>query len=459
MRYFPSAAAAAEAGFRPCLRCRPECSPGTPGWAGTRNTVSRALQLINESGLKNGGVERLAERLGVGSRHLRRLFVRHLGATPSAVAQTRRLHFAKKLLDETRLAMGEVAVASGFPSVRQFNATIRNVYHRTPTKIRRLARQRAEQPENHYLFHLCFRPPYNWKRILEILGAGLIPGVEAVDSERYLRTIAVGGDHGYIEVLLDEPKNALAVRIQLGDTRSLFSATERIRSMFDLNADWDVIARTLKADPVLARLLKTEEGLRVPGCWSGFELTVYAILAEANPKQAAYLAGSLVRGFGERFPRAGKLTHVFPQPEILAQADLIRIGLPKTSAAAISALARSVCRQEIRFDGSESWDSFRSHLCEICGIERQTAEYVAMRALRDPDAFPNHNLPSVRRLSPGAASTLERRSEAWRPWRAYAALLLWQAHHSRILPAVEPNFNSGSRRQRCAGQQPRSVLF
>src|ERR1700741_1922678 len=162
VRYFPSAAAAAEAGFRPCLRCRPECSPGTPAWLGTPNTVSRALRLIAEGGLEDGGVESLADRLGVGSRHLRRLFIQHLGATTSAVAQTRRLHFAKKLIDETSLPMGEVALADGFGCVRRFNAAIRKIYKRTPTQIRRLTRHAGFQPENQYLFCLRYRPPYDW---------------------------------------------------------------------------------------------------------------------------------------------------------------------------------------------------------------------------------------------------------------------------------------------------------
>src|ERR1700723_185647 len=157
--YYPSAAAAAEAGYRPCLRCRPESSPGTPAWMGTSSTVSRALRLIGESGLDDGGVEVLAERLGVGSRHLRRLFLRHLGATPSAVAQTRRLHFAKKLIDETTLPMSEIALAAGFGCVRRFNASIQAAYHRTPTHIRRLVRHSEAQEKNQYLFHLRFRPP------------------------------------------------------------------------------------------------------------------------------------------------------------------------------------------------------------------------------------------------------------------------------------------------------------
>src|SRR5271167_4335491 len=178
VRYYPSAAAAAEAGFRPCLRCRPESCPGTPAWLGTSNTVSRALRLIGESGLEDGGVEVLAEHLGIGSRHLRRLFLRHLGATPIAVAQTRRLHFAKKLIDETRLPMSQIAIASGFGCVRRFNENIRKTYHRTPTQIRALVRQARIKPENQYVFRLRYRPPYNWKGMLSFLSARAVPGVE-----------------------------------------------------------------------------------------------------------------------------------------------------------------------------------------------------------------------------------------------------------------------------------------
>lgn len=188
VRYYASAAAAADAGFRPCLRCRPESSPGTPAWLGTSNTVSRALRLIAESGLEDG-VEGLAERLGVGSRHLRRLFLRHLGATPMAVAQTRRLHFAKKLIDETTLPMNEIAVASGFGCVRRFNAGIRSLYQRTPTQIRRLARQKKVQPGNQYVFRLNFRPPYDWNGLLDFLAPRCTPGVEVVEQGCYRRTI------------------------------------------------------------------------------------------------------------------------------------------------------------------------------------------------------------------------------------------------------------------------------
>lgn len=206
VRYYASAAAAAEAGFRPCLRCRPECSPGTPAWQGTSNTVSRALRLIGESGLGDRGVEGLAERLGVGSRHLRRLFLRHLGATPLAIAQTRRFHFAKKLIDETRLPMNQIALASGFGCVRRFNAAIRNFYHRTPTQIRHLARQREIQSEDQYIFRLNFRPPYHWQGMLDFLAPRCTPGVEVVEADCYRRTISANGHGGYFEVSPDNER-------------------------------------------------------------------------------------------------------------------------------------------------------------------------------------------------------------------------------------------------------------
>src|SRR5580658_9843001 len=219
VRYFPTAAAAAEAGFRPCLRCRPECSPGTAAWAGTKNTVSRALRLINESGLEEGGIEALAAHLGLGSRHLRRLFLRHLGASPRAVAQTRRLHFAKKLIDESTLPMTQIAIAAGFGSVRRFNAAVHKVYGRTPTELRaRVAKKIAAQPDNQYLFHLDYRPPYAWHAMLATLRALAIPGIEYVAADAYRRTVGVNGVPGHFEVTLNEEARALCARQHRGAT-------------------------------------------------------------------------------------------------------------------------------------------------------------------------------------------------------------------------------------------------
>ena len=430
-RYFPTAAAAAEAGFRPCLRCRPECSPGTPAWLGTSNTVSRALRLIGESGLEDG-VESLAERVGVGSRHLRRLFIHHLGATPSAVAQTRRLHFAKKLIDETRLPLGEVALASGFGCVRRFNAAIRKTFKRTPTQIRRLARQTEVQPENEYVFHLRFRPPYHWNGMLAFLAERATPGVELVDQNTYRRSISLNGNQGHFEVSLnqDADRHSLDVRVQIADPRSLFAIIERIRAMFDLNADWSAIAQSLRGDPQLAAPLRAQPGLRVPGCWNGFELAVRAILGQQiTVKGATSLAGRLTKSFGQPLTKANGLTHLFPTPEVLADAKLTGVGLTEKRAQTIRALARAVNDGRISFDRVIDKESFLNRLCEIPGIGSWTAQYVAMRALGEPDAYPTGDLGLLRALAITSPRDLDKRVEPWRPWRAYACMYLWTFAH------------------------------
>ncbi|MGB8886105.1 MAG: AlkA N-terminal domain-containing protein [Candidatus Korobacteraceae bacterium] len=426
VRYYPTAAAAAEAGFRPCLRCRPECSPGTAAWLGSSNTVSRALRLISESGLEDGGVEVLAGRLGIGSRHLRRLFLQHLGATPSAVAQTRRLHFAKKLIDETSLPMSQIAISSGFGCVRRFNAAISKTYHRTPTQIRSLVRQKIVEPENQYFFRLRFRPPYNWPGMLEFLRARAIPGVESVEDDSYRRSICLNGSQGYFAVSLDEPNHTLAVRVQFGDPRSLFFIIERIRAMFDLNADWAAIVETLRLDPVLTEVVDAAPGLRVPGCWNGFELAIRAVLGQqVTVKGATALAGRIARAFGQPFPTTTGLTHTFPAPEVLAEANLSGIGLTQARAQTIRLLARAVANNQIRFHGIVDLDDFLARMCAIPGIGNWTAQYVAMRALGEPDAFPCGDLGLLRALNLRNSRELERRAEAWRPWRAYATMYLW----------------------------------
>ncbi|MGC1616982.1 MAG: AlkA N-terminal domain-containing protein [Candidatus Acidiferrum sp.] len=425
-RYFATAAAAAEAGFRPCLRCKPECSPGTPAWLGTSNTVSRALRLIEECGLEDGGVEALAERLGIGARHLRRLFLKHLGATPSAVARTRRLHFAKKLIDETSLPMSHIAMASGFGCVRRFNATIRATFKRPPTRIRKIARQKSRLPENEYLFRLGFRAPYDWDGMLKFLAPRAIPGVEMVEAGCYRRSISLNEEQGHCEVSLDAKGLALSVRIQFGDSRALFVIIERIRRMFDLSADWQKIAARLRKDPELARRMEISPGLRVPGCWDGFELAVRAILGQqVTVKGASTLAGRLVDAWGRPFLGPRGLTHLFPKPEVLGEAKFAALGLTAARAETIRGLARAVCSGKIRFEGIIDTEEFLARLCEIPGIGKWTAQYVAMRALGEPDAIPVGDLGLMRALGLESARELEVRSQAWRPWRSYAAMYLW----------------------------------
>jgi AraC family transcriptional regulator of adaptative response / DNA-3-methyladenine glycosylase II len=428
VRYYPTAAAAAEAGFRPCLRCRPECSPGTPASFGTSNTVSRALRLIGETGLEEGGVELLAERLGIGSRHLRRLFLRYLGATPSAVAQTRRLQFAKKLIDESTLPMTEIAFAAGFGCIRRFNDTIRKTYRRTPTQIRSLARQQPSAVEraNQYLFRLQFRPPFAWSSMLHFLAPRTTPGVEVVEAGTYRRSISLNGTHGSVEVSQDEPSHSLLIRLDFADPRSLFAIIERIRAMFDLNADWAAIVQTLRTDPALAPHLDRDPGLRVPGCWNAFELAAIEILNQRTTRQNAFsIAGKIVATLGTPLSGVSGITHVFPTPDVLADASLPRIAVPTEKAQTIRSLSRAVCDGRIKFQLNADSDALLASLAEVPGLDTGTAQYIVMRALREPDSFPSADLDLIRGFNLKNSRELEKRSEAWRPWRSYAAMYLW----------------------------------
>ena len=427
VRYFASAAAAAEAGLRPCLRCRPEASPGTPAWLGTSATVSRGLRLISESALEDGGVESLAERLGIGSRHLRRLFLKHLGASPIAVAQTRRLHFAKKLIDETTLPMREIALASGFGSIRRFNDTFSKTYHRAPTYLRQLARRAPAREQHEYEFLLRFRPPFRWDAMLEFLAPRATPGIEMVQGASYRRVISLHGHTGWMEAALNRTFDAVSVRIHFPEARWLFLIIERVRRMFDLAADPNEIAACFSRDPILAPRVRQRPGLRVPGCWDGFELAVRAILGQqVSVRGATTLAGRLVRTFGTAVDAAPGLTHLFPTPERMAEANLASIGLPKARAYALQSLARAVRDGKISFAGVVNVEEFMDRFCELSGIGDWTAQYVAMRALNEPDGFPASDLGLLRALDIRDPRKLAAMSQSWRPWRAYAAMYLWQ---------------------------------
>jgi len=431
--YFPTAAAAAEAGYRPCMRCRPESSPGTPAWLGTSATVGRALRLISEGGVEDEGIERLAARLGIGSRQLRRLFLQHLGATPSAVIKTHRLHFAKKLIDETVLPFREIAHASGFGSVRRFNSAFRKTYGRTPTEIRRFSHShRSLKSTDEYEFRLSFRPPLQWAALLDYLATRAIPGVEFVDSDSYRRSFAFNGCVGTLRVARAESHPALRVQISLADPRWLFQIIERVRRLFDLTADPREISAHLSRDSLLGEQINKIPGLRIPGSWDGFELAVRAILGQqVSVAGASTLAGRLVERFGTKICDGRPITHLFPKPEQLAEANIDQIGLPKARAATIRTLARYVADGRVSFDSVQDTEEFRSRLLEIAGIGDWTAQYITMRALNDTDAFPAGDLGLMRALSLGNTREIVCRAEAWRPWRAYAAMYLWQTNGAK----------------------------
>jgi AraC family transcriptional regulator of adaptative response / DNA-3-methyladenine glycosylase II len=433
VRYFRSAAEAVAAGFRPCLRCRPETAPGTPAWNGTPTTVSRALRLIAEGALQQLSVAGLSQRLGVSARHLDRLFRMHLGASPIAVAKTWRLHFAKQLISDTDLPMSRVALASGFRSVRCFNDSVRGLYGRTPSELRRRRPVALRARSDEYVFRLPYRPPYDWESLLEFLARRAIPGVEEVVLGSYRRTFALGGQHGILEVRHEKSAQALEARIRFSEPVSLLPIVTRLRAMFDLAADTSAIARHFRHDLLLGRLVKKYPGLRVPGAWDGFELAVRAILGQqVSVAAASTLAGRLAHRLGERLSVSdpGGLTLVFPTADAVADAALP--GMPQVRARAIRSLARAVVGGRVTLFGTE--EATLKSLGRIRGIGDWTAQYIAMRALRQPDAFPASDLVLLRTAGEGSPLTdtaLRNRAEGWRPWRAYAAVYLWRAAADR----------------------------
>lgn len=437
VHFYPSAAAAAAEGFRPCRRCRPEAAPGTPARAGTSAAVARALRLIGDGALDEDGVGRLAARVGLGERQLRRLFAQHVGASPLAVAATRRAHLAKKLLDETDLPVTQVAFAAGYASVRRFNAAVLAAFHASPRELRAL-RQRGARPGDsdggHVDLRLAYRPPLRWRALLGFLAPRALPGVEEVREAEggvYRRVVCVGDDAGVVEVRNAGDERHLVLRVPAHLTHGIAGLTARARRLFDLDADPAAIRAHLRRDAGLRPFVRP--GLRVPGAWDGFEVAVRAILGQqVTVAGATTLAGRLVETFGSPVEGAdGALRRRFPEPATLAGADLRGIGLPATRAGAIATLAEAVAAERLVLAPHADPESTCAGLLALSGVGPWTAAYVALRALGDPDAFPASDLGLRRGLADGgplpSAAQLEARAEAWRPWRGYAALALWTA--------------------------------
>jgi AraC family transcriptional regulator of adaptative response / DNA-3-methyladenine glycosylase II len=416
--WFASAAAAEAAGFHACRRCRSAASPGTPAWVGTSAVVSRALRLIAEGALDSDDVEELAGRVGLGSRHLRRLFVEHLGASPVRIAVTRRVHFARNLIEETHLPITQVAGCAGFRSIRQFNHAMLTTTGESPTRLRRLrGGSQVRTPGPGLLIRLAYRPPFHWSGLLAFLAARAIVGVESVRSDAYRRTIEIDGVTGALEVRHAAAERQLLVNIELPRYEALMQVVERVRRMFDLAADPLQIASQLSRDAMLKSSLTSHPGLRVPGTWDGFELSVRAILGERLAQRAS--SGTLTRlarTFGKpvktSFPG---LTHVFPRPEDLAEADLRATHIRDETAAMIRAMARAVLRGDLTFEASMNLPDAIARVRVVPGVTPRMSEYIAMRAYGEPDAFP---------LLSGKFTGA---TECWRPWRAYAAMHLCAA--------------------------------
>src|SRR5262245_17577435 len=433
--FYPTAAAAQEAGFRPCLRCRPETAPDLGAWRGTSNTVSRALALIELGALDEAGIDDLASRLGVGERQLRRLFQHHLGASPVAVAQTRRVLLAKQLIHESELPMAEIAFAAGFGSVRRFNETFRALFGRPPGELRRA--HGADVPsvsQGKIELLLRYQPPYDWPSMLDFLRKRAIPGIDRVTAQDYARTLSVNGATGTVTIRPAHDRQALRVVVRFPILSALPTIIARVRRVFDLAADPVPITAHLAKDPALAPLVLARPGLRVPGAWDGFELAIRAVLGQQiTVAAAARLAGRLVAAYGETLAApGGTLTHVFPSPEALSKADLATLGMPRARAAALSAVAAAALADPHLFEAASDLEEAVKRLRAIRGVGEWTAQYIALRQLREPDAFPAADLGLLRAMArrdghAHSSSELLDRAKPWRPWRAYAAQHLWAA--------------------------------
>lgn len=430
-RPYPFAAAAEAAGFRPCLRCRPDDVP-EPGWVDAPELVCRALRAIGDGGLDDGGEDDLAARLGISARHLRRLFGDHVGATPAQVARSRRAHFARRLLDDTDLPMRDVARAAGFTTVRHMNRVVKEVFRFTPTELR--ARRRApgrDLVDGGLVLRLPYREPLAWEAMLEFLAPRAVPGVESVDlgTRTYRRLVEMDGRPAVVEVAPGGGAGGrahLLLTAHLPSYDGLVHLVAAMRRLFDLDADPRAIDAALARDPTLRPLVRARPGLRVPGAVDPLEVAVRAVLGQqVAVGRATALAGRLVAAYGRPVPGLEPLglTHLFPGPGRLARVDARRLGVPETRAAAVRSLARAVGR----LDAGRGLARLTSALRAVPGVGPWTAAYVAMRAFGERDAFPAGDLGIRRALGVDTAAEAAAAASGWTPWRAYGAVHLWLA--------------------------------
>jgi AraC family transcriptional regulator, regulatory protein of adaptative response / DNA-3-methyladenine glycosylase II len=448
VRFFASAALAESHGFRPCLRCRPELAPGQAPVDAVGRTARRAAARIEAGALRNGGsLEKLARELGISSRQLRRDVQQEFGVAPIQLSQTSRLLLAKQLITESTLPMIAVAGASGFESVRRFNALFRSHYGLTPTRMRRGS---AVTSENDSLrLTLAYRPPLAWQSMLRFLAARAIPGVEAVVDSTYLRTAQLGAQRGWIRVAPIAGRNALSVELATSLLPVLLTVLTRMKHLFDLSARPDVIAACLASQRRMAGIVRRVPGLRVPGAFDGFELAVRAILGQQiSVRAATTLSGRLAAAYGETIETPfAELVRVTPSAERLARVpspSLAKLGLRSAVAASIRSLAAEVAKGRICLEPGCDPQQNVAALVACPGIGPWTAQYTAMRALRWPDAFPEGDLGLVKASGEISSRALRSAAEAWRPWRAYAAMYLWESlQHQPLAQRKTGNAHAG----------------
>lgn len=434
-RFFESAEAAEKALFRPCLRCRPELAPGNAPVDRGQRVARLIIRRMNEGMMDEGeGLEEMAAGFGITSRQLRRIIQKELGVSPIELMQTRRLLLAKQLLTETRLPVTEIAFASGFSSLRRFNDAFSSHYRMPPTRLRKAAADPEEflGPSGTSTLQLAYRPPYDWEGILDFLRLRTIREVEWVTADSYARTVRLGRQSGWIRVRDAPGKRVLRVEFTHSLTPVLPALLGRLRNLFDLDARPDLIADHLMKDRRLKKAVMKHPGIRVPGAFDGFELAFRAILGQQiTVKAATTLACRFAEAFGEEiatpFP---ELTRLSPDPASIARASLEAIaglGIVRARAKSLLALAGVFDSGTSPLDAGANPEAAMEALMALPGIGPWTAHYIAMRALRWPDAFPKEDIVIRNHLGGVTAKQAEELSQAWRPWRSYAVMHLWRS--------------------------------
>jgi AraC family transcriptional regulator of adaptative response / DNA-3-methyladenine glycosylase II len=429
VEFFTDAASAELAGYRPCLRCRPECAPESPAWWGKKAVVQRALKLIARNEYHRANAQEFAARLGLSARHLGRLFKEELGQTPKQIADNNRLNLARKLIVETKLPMMSVARTAGFASLRRFNDAFQRRFRRAPSRLRRFrARNMAGDAIE---LKLSFRPPFDWESLLHFYRTHPIPGIETVAADYFERIFRIDGKVGLFRAQSSATDSHLILRIVASDTRILFEVISRVKRMFDLDSDPMLLAESFASQPLLATLLRRFPGLRLPGGWDSFETAICAILGQlVSAGQRSELVRQLVAGYGEMIahPLTGEAIHLFPDAAILAEADLAAIKTSPGRRDAIRDFSRRVLSGAVSLTGAQDPLSFRRALLQTRGIGSWTAEYISLRAIGDTDAFPRTDLILKRALESHPEIDLR----VVKPWRSYAAIYLWKEFAEKL---------------------------
>ena len=426
MRFYQTAAAAQQAGFRACKRCRPDASPGSPEWNIRADITARAMRLIADGVVDREGVAGLARSLGYEQRQVRRVLTAELGASPLALARAQRAQTARVLVETTNLPMGDIAFAAGFASIRQFNATILEVFDTPPTRLReRAARGAPPAPPGMLCVRLPYRPPIDLPRVFGFLAERAVPGVEEVTARTYRRSITLPNGPGLLSLRIADAANWVECELELDDLRDVTAAVQRCRRLLDLDADPEAVSGFLAPDEVVGPLARACPGRRSPGHVDGEELALRAVLGQQVSVAAARrLAARLTAQFGKPLARpSGALTHCFPAAATIAAADPAALPMPAARAGALVTLAAALASGEIALHPGADRDEAAARLLALPGIGPWTVAYIRMRALSDPDAFPATDAGVLRALAGLGAGAGA--AERWRPWRSYAVHHLW----------------------------------